>query len=172
MASHDRSSNTPANSAGNATVVVATNRRARHDFDIIDTFEAGLVLHGSEVKSLRESKVQLAEAYARVRGGEAWLHSLHIAPYSHAGVSTSHIPDRPKKLLLHRSEITKLGARLDQEPLTVVALALYFKNGRAKVELALARRKHKGDKRRDIATRDADREAARAMSRGRAGRPD
>ncbi len=148
--------------------VVASNRRARHDFDIIDTVEAGLVLLGSEVKSLRESKVQIAEAYARIRDHEAWLLSFHIGPYSHAA-SFGHDPDRPKKLLMHRSEINRLGARLDQDPLTLVPLSLYFKDGRAKVELGLARRRNKGDKRQAIAERDAKLDAQRAMSDARRG---
>jgi len=155
------------NNAPNDKTIVASNRRARHDFDIIDTYEAGLVLKGSEVKSLRESKVQIAEAYGRIRNGEVWLLSLHIGPYSHAAAFTGHDPDRPKKLLMHRNEIERLGARLDQEPLTLVPLRLYFTGGRAKVEIALARRRHKGDKRRAIAERDATREAQRAMSDAR-----
>jgi SsrA-binding protein len=149
-------------------IVVASNRRARHDFDIIDTVEAGLVLHGSEVKSLRESKVQIAEAYARIRDHEAWLLSFHIGPYSHAA-AFGHDPDRPKKLLMHRGQIDRLGSRLDQEPLTLVPLSLYFKDGRAKVELGLARRRNKGDKRQAIAERDAARDAQRAMSDARRG---
>lgn len=146
---------------------VATNRRARHDYDIIDTVEAGLVLAGSEVKSLRESKVQIAEAYGRVRNGEAWLLSFHIGPYSHAAAHSSHDPDRPKKLLLHRHEIDRLSVRLDTEPLTLVPLKLYFANGRAKVELGLARRRKKEDKRQAIAERDAARDADRAMAAAR-----
>lgn len=147
--------------------VVATNRRARHEFEIVDTFECGLVLKGSEVKSLRESKVQLAESYARVSGGEVWLHSLHVAPYSHASATFGHDPDRVKKLLLHRSEITRIAARTDQDNLTLVPLSLYFTDGRAKVELGLARRKTGADKRSDIAKRDADREAAREIAASR-----
>jgi len=147
--------------------VVASNRRARHEFEIVDTFECGLVLKGSEVKSLRESKVQLAESYARVSGGEVWLHSLHVSPYSHASTAFGHDPDRLKKLLLRRSEIDRLAARVDQENLTLVPLSLYFSGGRAKVELGLARRKTGADKRADIAKRDADREAAREMSDSR-----
>ncbi len=152
--------------AGSEITVVATNRRARRDFDILDTFECGLVLRGSEVKSLRESKVQLGEAYARVRDGEVWLHSLHVAPFSHSSAAFGHQPDRDKKLLLHRSEIDRIRARVDQERLTLVPLSLYFKDGRAKLELALARRRSKGDKRQDIARRDADLEARRAIARG------
>ena len=155
--------------AGDGKTIVASNRRARHNFEIIDTIEAGLVLQGSEVKSLRESKVQIAEAFARVRGNEAWLLSFHIGPYSHAAATTGHDPDRPKKLLLHRNEIDRLGARTDQDNLTLVPLSLYFKDGRAKVELGLARRRNKGDKRQAIAERDAARDAERAMSDARRG---
>lgn len=146
--------------------MVATNRVARREFEIIDTIEAGLVLQGSEVKSLRASKAQLAEAYGRIADGEAWLNSLHISPYDRASEVYGHDPDRPKKLLLHRSEIDRLRAQVDQKGLTLVPLSLYFKNGRAKVELALARRKRLIDKRETIARREADREAAREMSRG------
>ena len=145
--------------------VVATNRQARRDYEIIDTLEAGLVLRGSEVKSLRESKVQLSDTYARIVGAEAWLVGLHVAPYSHAGDSTGHEPDRDRKLLLHRSEIEQLRSRLDQDRLTLVPLALYFKDGRAKVELGLARGRRQYDKRQVIARRDAEREAQRAMAR-------
>jgi len=143
--------------------VVASNRRARHEFEVLDTFECGLVLRGSEVKSLRESKVQLAESYGRVSDGEVWLHSLHVSPYSHSSESFGHDPDRVKKLLLHRSEIDRIAARIDQENLTLVPLSLYFRDGRAKVELAVARRKSRSDKRADIAKRDADLEARREM---------
>lgn len=157
-------------SADSGRKVIATNRRARHDFEILDTWECGLVLHGSEVKSLRESTVQIGEAYGRVRGGEAWLHSLHISPYSHASDAFAHDPDRPRKLLLHRRQIDEIGDRLDRENLTLVPLALYFSGGRAKIEMGLARRKHRSDKRADIAKRDADREARRAMSDSLKGR--
>ncbi len=145
--------------------VVATNRQARRDFEILDTFEAGIVLRGSEVKSLRESKVQLAEAYANIYQNEAWLHSLHIMQYSHSGVAMGHEPARTKKLLLKRSEIDKLGPRLDAERLTLIALSVYFKGSRAKVELALARGKKMHDRRADIAKRDSDMEARRELSR-------
>ncbi len=144
---------------------VATNRQARRDYEILDTVEAGLVLRGSEVKSLRESKVQLSDTYARIVGAEAWLVGLHVAPYSHAGDSTGHEPDRDRKLLLHLSEIEQLRSRLDQDRLTLVPLALYFKNGRAMVELGLARGRRQYDKRQVIARRDAEREAQRAMAR-------
>lgn len=150
--------------------IIATNRRARHDFEILDTWECGLVLRGSEVKALREASVQIAEAYARVQNHEAWLHSLYITPYSHASDAFAHDPDRPRKLLLHRREIDEIADRLDREPLTLVPLALYFRDGRAKIEMGLARRKHKADKRADIAKRDADREARRALSDSLKGR--
>jgi len=146
--------------------IVATNRQARRDFEILDTYEAGMVLHGSEVKSLRNSKAQLAEAYARIHNGEAWLNSLHISQYEHSSLAFGHDTDRPKKLLLHKSEISRLQAQVDQKGLTIVPLSLYFKDGRAKVELALARRKRLVDKRQTIATREADREAQRDMARG------
>ena len=150
--------------ATDGTTVVATNRLARRNYDIVDTVECGIVLKGSEVKSLRESKVQLAESYARIRNGEAWLNSLHVAPYSHSGSAMGHDPDREKKLLLHRSQIDRLGDRLDRENLELVPLSLYFKDGRAKVEVALARRRTKVDRRDVIAKRDAEMEARRAVS--------
>ena len=143
--------------------VVASNRQARRNYSILETIEAGLVLTGSEVKSLRESKVQLADAYARIEDGEVWLVSLHIAPYSSAQAHTGHDPDRRRKLLLHRDEILRLGAKVDQERLTLVPLSIYFKEGRAKVELALARGRRVHDKRQAIAERDADLEARRAL---------
>ena len=121
------------------TKVVATNRRARRDYEILGEYEAGLVLVGSEVKSLRESNVTLAESYARMADGELWLQSLHIAPYSHADATSGHDPDRPKKLLLHRGELNRIKARLEQDRLTVVPLSLYFKQGRAKVLIGIAR---------------------------------
>lgn len=147
------------------TKVVATNRRARRDFEILDEYEAGLVLVGSEVKSLRESNVTLAESYARMADGELWLQSLHIAPYSHAGGASGHDPDRPKKLLLHRGELNRIRARLEQDRLTMVPLSLYFKQGRAKVLLGLARGRRRADKRQAIAEQDARREARQQMGR-------
>jgi SsrA-binding protein len=149
--------------------VIATNRRARHDYHLFDTVEAGLVLRGSEVKSLREAKVQISDAYARIDDGEAWLVGLHIAPWRTAAHFGAHEPDRKRKLLLNRTEIERLRARIDQDRLTLVPLSMYFKEGRAKIELALAKSKPKGDRRQEIAKRDADREAARAMSRARKG---
>jgi SsrA-binding protein len=145
--------------------IVAQNRRARHDYSLLDTFECGLALQGSEVKSLREGRAQLRDAYARVERGEVWLHGVHVPPYAFAQGFGSHDPDRPRKLLLHRKEIDELMGRTQQESLTLVPLSLYFRDGRAKVELALARGRKTYDKRHAIAARDADREAARAVSR-------
>ncbi|MBU6215943.1 MAG: SsrA-binding protein SmpB [Acidobacteria bacterium] len=149
--------------------VVATNRQARRNYELGDTFECGIVLRGSEVKSLRESAVQIAEAYAVIEGGEVWLHGLHIAPYSHAQSHTGHEAVRPRKLLLHRREIDRIRHRMQTERLALVPLRLYFKEGRAKVEIAVGKGKRTVDKRQDIARRDADREAARAVARGRRG---
>jgi len=145
--------------------VVATNRKARHDYDVIETFECGIALAGSEVKSLRDAKVQLREAYARVQDGEVWLHGVHIAPYAFAHGKDGHDPDRPRKLLLHRREIDELTGRTQQQSLTLVPLSMYFSDGRAKVELALARGRRRYDKRAAIAERDARREADRAVAR-------
>jgi SsrA-binding protein len=149
--------------------VVASNRKARHDFSVLETVEAGLVLVGSEVKSLREGHVQLADAYARVTDGEMWLEGVHIAPYAFARGFGAHDPDRARKLLLHGDEISRLRARVAQDRLTLVPLQIYFKDGRAKVELALARGRKKGDQREAIAERDAKREAARSLGRQRKG---
>ena len=157
------------NSGQVRTKAVATNRRARRDYEILEEYEAGLVLAGSEVKSLRESNVTLAESYARMADGELWLQSLHIAPYSHADSTAGHDPDRPKKLLLHRGELNRIRARLEQDRLTVVPLSLYFKQGRAKVLIGVARGRRRADKRQAIAEQDARREARREM--GRAAKP-
>jgi SsrA-binding protein len=153
--------------APKGTKVVASNRRARHDYDVLDTFEAGIVLTGSEVKSIRDGKIQLKDSYARVQDGEMWLHGVHVAPYAFAQGDSAHDPDRARKLLLHRAEIDELTARTQQESLTLVPLAVYFKEGRVKVELALAKGRRRYDKRQAIATRDAAREAERAMARAR-----
>ncbi|MDY7105353.1 MAG: SsrA-binding protein SmpB [Actinomycetota bacterium] len=150
--------------------VVATNRQARRDYEIIDTLECGIVLKGSEVKALREAKVQLNDTYARVERGELWLLGLHIAPYSHGAGAMGHDPDRRRKLLAHRAEIERWSPRLDQEHLTLVPLSLYFRKGNAKLEVGLARGRRQYDKRQVIAQRDADREAERAMARGMRGR--
>ena len=148
---------------------VAQNRKARHDFDVLETFECGIALRGSEVKSIRDGKVQLREAYARVEDGEVWLHGVHVSPYAMATGFGGHDPERARKLLLHRREIAQLGTRTQQESLALVPLSIYFKDGRAKVELALARGRRTYDKRHAIAERDAAREADRAIARGRRG---
>jgi SsrA-binding protein len=153
--------------APKGTKVVASNRRARHDYDVLDTFEAGIALTGSEVKSIRDGKIQLKDSYGRVQDGELWLHGVHIAPYAYAHGDNAHDPDRPRKLLLHRHEIDELMGRTQQDSLTMVPLAVYFKDGRAKVELALAKGRRRYDKRQAIAKRDADREADRAMAAAR-----
>jgi SsrA-binding protein len=143
---------------------VAQNRRARHDYDILQTFEAGLVLEGSEVKSLREGKAQLRDSYARVVDGEVWLYAMHIPPYAFASAFGASDPDRRRKLLLHRREIEELARRTTQDSLTMVPLSVYFKDGRAKVDLALARGRRRYDKRHAMAARDADLEARRALA--------
>jgi len=147
--------------------VVATNRRARNDFELGNAFECGMVLKGSEVKSLRESKVTISETYARVHNGELWLYGLHIGPYSASGTAFSHIPDRDRKLLVHRHEIVVMQRAIDHDGRTLVPLKLYFKEGRAKIEIAIARRKRTQDKRQAIRERDAEAEARKAMSAAR-----
>jgi SsrA-binding protein len=151
------------------TQIVATNRQARRHYELGDTFECGIVLRGSEVKSLRESKVQLTDTWASIDDGEVWLNGLHIAPYSRAQAHTGHEPVRRRKLLMHRGEIDRLRLRLQTERLTLVPLKLYFKDGRLKVELAVGKGRNVVDRRQDIARRDADREAAREIARSRKG---
>jgi SsrA-binding protein len=145
-----------------AEKLIAENRRARHDYHFLDRFEAGLVLSGSEVKSLRQGQAVLQRAYADARGGELWLVGLHIPPYDQASVAP-HDPDRDRKLLLHRREIDRLSTQVAEKGLTVVPTRLYFKDGRAKVELALARGKEGRDKRRDIADRESKRRIEREL---------
>jgi len=147
--------------------VVATNRQARHRYTLSDTFECGIVLTGSEVKSLREAKVQLSDAWASIDAGEVWLHGLHIAPYSHAQAHTGHDPMRDRKLLMHRHQIERLRLKLQVERLTLVPTKLYFKDGKVKVELAVGKGKNVVDKRQEIAKRDSDREAARSIAEAR-----
>lgn len=142
--------------------LVASNRRAHHDFDILETHEAGLVLQGTEVKSLRDSRADLKESYARIEGNEAWLLGLHISPYAQ-GNRANHDPLRPRKLLLHRGEINRLLGKIMEKGLTLVPLRLYFKQGRAKVELGLARGRKTLDKRQAIREREERREVARAI---------
>jgi SsrA-binding protein len=142
--------------------VVASNRRARHDYEIVDTMECGIALQGSEVKSLREGRIALQDSYARVDDGELWLFGVHVPPYAQATGFGAHDPDRRRKLLAHRRQIDEWMGRSRQQSLTLVPLSIYFKDGRAKVELALARGRKRYDKRQAIAKRDAGREAARA----------
>ncbi len=144
--------------------VVARNRKARHDYVIEDTIEAGLVLMGTEVKSLRMGRASLVDGYATIGAGEAWLEGVHIPEYSQ-GTWTNHAARRKRKLLLHRSEIAKLAAKTRESGHTIVPLQLYFKDGRAKVELAVAKGKREFDKRHALRERQDDREAARALSR-------
>lgn len=144
--------------------VVATNRKARYDFEILDTIECGMVLSGSEVKSLRDAQVQLKDAYADIRDGEVWLERVHIAPYSFA-LGGGHDPERPRKLLLHRREIDRLVGKVNEVGLTLVPLQIYFKDGKAKVELALAKGRRTYDKRQKIRERMERREMDRAKRR-------
>ena len=143
------------------TRLVASNRRARHDYEIIDTLECGLVLQGSEVKSLREGRIALADSYARIDDGELWLFGVHVPPYAQANGFGAHNPDRRRKLLLHRRQMEAWIGKSKQDSLTMVPLSIYFKDGRAKVELALAKGRRQYDKRHAIAARDAGRDAAR-----------
>jgi SsrA-binding protein len=153
-----------------AVTPIATNRRARRDYAVLDTVEAGLVLQGSEVKSLRLGHVQIADAFARWNEGELWLEGVHISPYEFASGVGGHDPERRRKLLLHRDEIDRLKARIALERLALVPLRLYFRDGRAKVELGLARGRQKADKRQALAERDSQREIDRALGRERKGR--
>jgi SsrA-binding protein len=145
-----------------AEKLIVDNRRARHDYHLSDKVEAGIVLSGTEVKSLRGGQATLNQAYAEVREGEAWLNGLHIPEYTQ-GNRANHDPDRPRKLLLHRREIDRMYGQVREKGFTLVPTRLYFKNGRVKVELALARGKEVRDKRRDIAARDAKRQMERAL---------
>jgi SsrA-binding protein len=148
------------------TKLIADNRRARYDYELLDRVEAGIVLTGTEVKSLRDGRVQLGQAYADVRGGEVWLIGASIAEYAQGNVA-NHAPDRDRKLLLKRDEIESIDAKLREKGLTLVPTRLYFKDGKIKLEIALGRGKNKGDKRRTIADRDAKRQIERALrSRG------
>ena len=143
--------------------VIASNRKARHDYHIDDVYEAGLVLMGTEVKAAKTGRVQLKDAYADIVDHEAWLYNAHISQYSH-GNRENHEPVRKRKLLLHRQEIDKLERRVNERGLTIVPLSLYFQDGRAKVEIAVARGKRNYDKRQALRERQDTREAARAMS--------
>ena len=145
-----------------ADKLIAENRRARHDYHLLERLEAGLVLTGTEVKSLRHGGANLARSYADIRDGELWLVGSHIATYEQGSIG-QHDPDRDRKLLLHRRQIDSLLGKVQEKGLTIVPTRLYFKNGRAKVELAVARGKELRDKRRDIAKREADRQIERAL---------
>ena len=151
--------------------LVAQNKKARHDYHIEDTYEAGLVLTGTEVKSLRAGRASLVDGYATVRDGEVWLHNVHIPEYTE-GTWNNHAPRRVRKLLLRKGEIHKLVGRTKETGLTLVPLSLYFKDGYAKVELAVARGKKTYDKRHALAERQATRETERAVSHRARGRED
>ena len=144
--------------------IVATNRKASHEFFLLERFEAGLALHGSEIKSIRAGQISLAEAYVRIDGREAWLEDAHIAPYEHAG-TYGHEPRRPRRLLLHKKEIRKLFQEVRQKGVTIVPTRVYLKSGRAKVEIAIAKGKKLYDKRQAIAKKDLERELARSHQR-------
>ena len=144
--------------------LIAQNRKARHEYFIEDVFEAGLVLTGTEVKSLRAGRATLADAFADISDGEVWLHGAHIPEYLQ-GTWNNHAPRRKRKLLLHRTEIDRMASRVNERGLTVVPLSMYFKDGRAKVELGLAKGKRTYDKRQTLAKRDAERETVRELGR-------
>ena len=148
---------------GGKKKIVAQNKKARHDYAIIDTFEAGLVLMGTEVKSLREGRTSLTDGFVQIDGGEAWLHNAHIPEY-HQGSWTNHSARRKRKLLLHREEIDKLETKAQETGHTIVPLALYFTNGRAKAEIALARGKKEYDKRQTLREKQDRRESDRAIA--------
>ena len=141
---------------------IAENRKARHDYHILDSWDAGVALLGTEVKSIREGRVNLRDSYARIDNGEVWMMNVHISPYSHRG-SAAHEELRQRKLLLHRDEIRKMVGRVAEKGLTLVPLELYFKNGRVKVQLALAKGKQAHDKRETIRRREVDRETRAAV---------
>ncbi len=141
---------------------VAENRKAFHDYTILETFEAGVALLGTEVKAIREGRANLRDSFGRVEGGEVWVHNVHISPYSHRGYA-DHAPLRPRKLLLHRNEIRKLIGKTTERGMTLVPLRLYFKNGRVKVALGLAKGKKDYDRRETIRRREIERETRAAI---------
>ena len=149
--------------------IIVQNRKARHDFHTLDTWEAGIALQGTEVKSLRSGKANLRDSYARVDGNEVYLHNVHIGEYEQGNIY-NHDPTRKRKLLLHKQEINRLRGRVEEKGLTLIPLKLYFKRGRAKVEIALAKGKRDYDRRQDIATRDARRDLDRALKERTLGR--
>ena len=154
--------NSKSEPSSNGIKIIVQNRKARHDYEILDSYETGIVLQGTEVKSLRAGKVNLKDGYATVGQGEVVLHSVHISPYEPAN-RFNHEPERPRKLLLHRGEIRRLRNQTEQKGLTLVPLKMYFKRGRAKVELAVARGKKQYDKREALANREVQRDIERAL---------
>lgn len=142
--------------------VVATNRKAQHEYEIVETYEAGIALTGTEIKSVREGKVNLQDGFVLIKDGEAWLMNVHISPYHHGSVH-NHEPRRPRKLLLHKWEINRLAGRVKEKGWTIIPLRMYIKNGWAKVEIGLARGRKKYDKREQIAKREFEREKARYL---------
>lgn len=146
---------------------LADNRKARHDYDIEQTYEAGVMLTGSEIKSIRAGRMNLRGSYARIADGEAWLYDAHIATYEQSGTHFNHEPSRPRKLLLHRREIGKIRGQIDRQGYTLVPLRVYLRGRRAKIELGLAKGKKLYDKRQDIAEREAKRDMARVIKNRR-----
>jgi SsrA-binding protein len=157
------------NNSGGTPKTIVTNRKARHDYFIEDTFEAGLVLTGTEIKSIRAGRVNLRDSFAMVKEGELWLMNAHIAPYDQ-GTYTNHEPRRPRKLLMHRREINRIAGKLQEKGFTLVPLRLYLKNNRAKVELGLARGKKQYDKRAALREKETRREIDRVVARHRKGK--
>jgi len=151
----------PKSDAGARDRVAISNRRARHEYFILDTYECGIVLVGSEVKSIRDGRANLSDSYARIEHGEVWLHGMHVSPYPFSRDNPD--PDRKRKLLLHRREIDRLVGKLTEAGLTMVPLKVFFQNGKAKIELGVARGKRQWDKRQAMAERDAKRETERAV---------
>lgn len=149
--------------------LIAQNKKARHDWSIVDAYEAGLVLTGTEVKSLRQGRASLVDGFATVDRGEVWLRNVHIPEYTE-GTWTNHEPRRSRKLLLHKEEILRLVGKVNESGLSLIPLSLYFSDGKAKVELALARGKKAHDKRHDLAKRDVEREIQREIGRARKGK--
>ncbi len=152
-----------------ATKPIAANRRARRDYDLTETIEAGIMLAGSEVKSMREAQVQIAEGFVRFDDNEAYLLGMHVSPYLHAQEHSGHDPDRPRKLLMHRRELDRLRMLVDLERVSIIPLSLYFKNGRVKVELGIGKGRKLHDKRHVVAERDAKREVDRALAQHKRG---
>jgi SsrA-binding protein len=148
---------------GQLNQTVAENRKARHDYFIDESYEAGLALTGSEIKSIRAGRINLRGGYARVQNGEVWMYDVHISPYEQSGIHYNHEPTRPRKLLLHRREISRIVGQVERQGFTLVPLRVYFKGRRAKVDLGLARGKKQYDKREDIANREAKRDIERVM---------